>query len=70
MRALIIPGIILTVLGLSGLAYCIWKGFSLRKSGRENSDIAPQLQKLIAINFGSLGVAAIGLMLIVVGNAL
>ena len=64
---LIYPGAMVTVLGLAGLGYCIWKANGLRTSGLEGADMTAALQRLIPINLASVSVAGIGLAMVVVG---
>ena len=67
---LVYPGIFVTLLGLGGLGYCIWKANGLRNSSLEGEDMTAQLQRLIPINLASVSVAGIGLALVVVGKLL
>jgi hypothetical protein len=67
MGFLIIIGALTSLLGLFGLGYCIWQGFRMRRAGQDLKTITPQLQKLIAINFASVALSALGLMTIVIG---
>ncbi len=67
MELLVIAGAIVALLGLFGLAYCIWKSILIKRSGADLKTITPQLQKLIAINFASVGLSALGLMMVVIG---
>lgn len=67
MEFLIFLGALVSLLGLFGLAYCIWSGIRIKRSGADLKSITPQLQKLIAINFASVGLSALGLMMVVMG---
>ena len=67
MSWLIYPGAIVTLLGLAGLAYCIFKANALRTSGLEGEDMTAALQRLIPINLASVSIAGIGLAMVVVG---
>ncbi|PLS21643.1 hypothetical protein [Neptunicoccus cionae] len=67
---LVYPGIFVTLLGLCGLLYCIWKANGLRNSSLEGEDMTAQLQRLIPINLASVCVAGIGLALVVVSKLL
>ncbi len=67
MELLVIAGASTSLLGLFGLGYCIWKSVQIKRSGADLKSITPQLQKLIAINFASVGLSALGLMMVVVG---
>ncbi len=70
MTWLIYPGAIITLMGVAGLGYCIWKANSLRTSGLKGEDMTSQLQRLIPINLASVCVAGIGLAMVVVGKLL
>lgn len=63
-------GLILTLGGLFGLGWCIWRGFQIRRSALAPAEIHAALHRLIALNVGSVAIAAIGLGLLVVGLAL
>ena len=67
MNWLIYPGALVTLLGLVGLGYCIWRAGGLRTSGLEGADMTAQLQRLIPINLASVSVAGIGLAMVIVG---
>ena len=64
---LIYLGALVTMIGLFGLGYCIWKANALRTSGLEGHDMTQALQRLIPINLASVSVAGIGLAMVVVG---
>ena len=65
---LVIPGVIVTLLGVCGLAYCIFRANQLRTSGMEGDPLAQELQKLIPINLASVFLGAIGLAMVLVGR--
>lgn len=67
MTWLIYLGAIVTLLGLAGLAYCIWKANGLRTSALIGDDMTAALQRLIPINLASVSTAGIGLAMVVVG---
>ncbi len=62
-----IAGAILTVSGLFGLGFCILRGFRIRRAGLSPEEARSQLQKLIAVNLGSMALATFGLILLFVG---
>lgn len=64
---LIIAGSVLTVGGLGGLGYCIREGYRIRSAGLPSGEVQARLQRLIAVNLGSVGLAALGLALVVAG---
>lgn len=67
MTWLIIIGAIVTLLGIAGLGYCIKTAMGFRTKQMEDDEMAAQLQRLVPINLGSVCVAALGLMMVVVG---
>lgn len=70
MENMILAGIAVTVIGLLGLIYCIFKAFAARKSNLEGEEMTKYLQGLVAINVGSFFVSAIGLCLVIMGTIL
>lgn len=70
MPYLIWPGALLSLLGVLGLAWCILRGLKIRRSGASDTEMRSELQKLFAVNFGSLGVSVIGLALVIMGVSL
>ena len=67
MQALIWIGAALTLAGVAGLGYCVMRAMRARKAGLEDSAMRAELQKVVVINMGALGVSALGLMLVVFG---
>ncbi|WGI21265.1 hypothetical protein [Amylibacter sp. IMCC11727] len=67
MSWLIYPGAIVTLLGLAGLGYCIKTAMGLRTANLDDDQMTAQLQRLVPINLGSVCVAALGLMMVVIG---
>lgn len=67
MTWLIIIGAIVTLLGIAGLGYCIKTAMGFRTKQMEDDEMTAQLQRLVPINLGSVCVAALGLMMVVVG---
>ncbi|MEM8871287.1 MAG: hypothetical protein AAGB10_14325 [Pseudomonadota bacterium] len=66
MTWLIILGTIVTLLGLVGLGVCIRKAASLRGTG-DADKVRSQLHGLVALNMGSVGLAGLGLAMVVMG---
>jgi hypothetical protein len=64
---LIIPGIIVTFIGLGLLSYTIARIMRAKKKGLSDDDMKMQLQSAIAWNLGAMGCSAIGLMMVVSG---
>jgi len=67
MDILIPIGGFLAILGLIGLGYCIWLAFSAKRAGLPDDEMKKQLQKVVALNMGAMGLSAMGLMMIVIG---
>ncbi len=69
MARLIWVGAAIAMVGIIGLLYCATQAMRLRKAGLSDADLRTKLQRLVAYNFGALGVAVIGLMTLVLGIA-
>lgn len=67
MTLLVILGAALVAAGLGGLAYCIRTGFAIRRDKPPPDLARARLQRLVAVNLGSVGLAALGLALVVAG---
>ena len=67
MDVLVIPGVVVTLIGIGGLAYCIVQANKTRTSGLEGEELVAQLQKLIPINLASVCIAAMGLAAVTIG---
>lgn len=65
--ALVIIGSIGVAAGIFGLGYCIREGFRVRKASLPPQEIHARLQKLVAVNLGSVAMAALGLAILVAG---
>lgn len=57
----------MTAAGLAGLGYCILRGFRVRGGGLAPEEARGELHRLIAVNLGSVALAALGLALVVAG---
>ena len=67
MGILVWIGALVTVIGVIGLAGCIMAALRARRAGLDEAAMRDRLQRLVAWNMGSLGLSAIGLMLVVIG---
>ena len=67
MQCLPFPGILMPGAGLAGLAYCVVEGVRIRRAGLPPDEIHRRLHKLLAVNLGSVGLAALGLAMLVAG---
>ncbi len=66
MDYLIFAGLFLAVIGFGGVIYCLRMAMGVRKEA-DQVKAKQTLQKLVAWNFGALGIATIGLMVMVIG---
>ena len=64
---LIIPGIVVTFIGLGLLFYTIAQIMRAKKQGVSDEQMKLQLQSAVAWNLGAMGCSAIGLMMVVIG---
>jgi hypothetical protein len=67
MQALSLLGLVLTIVGLGGLGWCIAQGLKIRRAGLPPAEIHARLHRMLAINIGSVGLAALGLAMLVAG---
>ncbi len=67
MIILTIIGGVLVAAGLFGLGWCIAQGFRVRGGKLPQDQVQAKLQSLIAINLGSVALAALGLALLLAG---
>lgn len=67
MNLIAFAGVLLVVAGLGGLGYCILEGYRSRGSGVPAEEVTARLHRLIAVNLGSVALAALGLAVVVVG---
>jgi hypothetical protein len=59
--------LLMALLGLGGLGWCIAQGLRIRRAGLPPAEIHARLHRLLAVNLGSVGLAALGLAILVVG---
>ena len=64
---LIIPGIIVTFIGLGLLFYTILRIMRAKKQGLSDDEMKVHLLSAIAWNLVAIGCSAIGLMMVVIG---
>jgi len=67
MQLLTLMGLVLTVVGLGGLGWCIAQGLKIRRAGLPPAEIHARLHRMVAINLGSVALAALGLAVLVAG---
>jgi hypothetical protein len=66
MTWLTIIGTIVTLFGIAGLGYCVKIAISFRTKKIDDNETVAQLKRLVPINLGSVCIAALGLMMVVV----
>ena len=67
MEILIWIGAALTLLGIAGLGWCIVMALNARRAGLDEAAMRTAMQRVVALNMGSLGLSALGLMMVVAG---
>lgn len=67
MEFLIYIGGVFVVIGLIGLGYCIKIAVEIKREGSDAEDAAGRLRKLVVWNMGSMGLASMGLAMLVIG---
>lgn len=67
MDILIWTGAFISLLGLIGLLWCIYKVWQARKSGLTDEALRDAVRKIVPLNTGALFVSVIGLMIVIVG---
>ena len=67
MNWLIIPGVIVTCIGLGLLLYTIAWVWRAKKQRVSDTEMKAQLQVAIVWNLGAMGCSAIGLMIVMLG---
>ncbi|WP_306154206.1 hypothetical protein [Roseovarius sp. MMSF_3281] len=67
MDILIWSGAVVSLLGLAGLLWCIYKVWQARKSGLSDDALRDTVRKIVPLNTGALFVSVIGLMMVIVG---
>ena len=63
----IIPGVIVTLIGLGLLFYTILRIMRAKKQGLSDDEMKVHLQSAIVWNLVAMGCSAIGLMMVVIG---
>ena len=67
MDILIWSGAFISLLGLIGLLWCIYKVWQARKSSLTDDALRDAVRKVVPLNTGALFVSVIGLMMVIVG---
>lgn len=64
---LIIPGVVVTVIGLGLLAYTIIQISAAKREGLTGEEMKTKLQGAVALNLAAMGCSGIGLMMVTLG---
>ena len=67
MSALILSGIVISVIGLLGLLVCIRRVAKAKNRAKSEEELRNSVKQALPLNLGSLFVSALGLMAVVVG---
>lgn len=67
MQGLIWGGAVVSVAGLVGLIWCIFRVAAAKRAGLPDEALRAEIQKVVPINLGALFLSVIGLMMVVVG---
>ena len=67
MAGLIWGGALVSLVGLSGLLYCIFKVAKAKRSAIDDDALKAVLQSIVPINLGALLLSVLGLILVVIG---
>ena len=67
MVGLIWVGALVSLIGLSGLFYCIFKVARAKRSAMDDEALKAVLQSVVPVNLGSLLLSVLGLILVVIG---
>ena len=67
MAWLIWGGALVSLVGLSGLLYCIFKVAKAKRSAIDDDALKAVLQSIVPINLGALLLSVLGLILVVIG---
>ena len=70
MEWLIWLGAAISVVGLGGLFWCIWRVWSARKAGLDDEALREVVRKVVPLNMGTMMLSVIGLMMGIVGISL
>lgn len=67
MQILIYVGVVLAAAGLGGVVWCLLTALKLKKSGLSMAEARPLLNRMAAINMGSVAFAFLGLAITATG---
>ena len=67
MDGLIWGGAAISVIGLAGLLWCIFKVAAAKRAGLSDDDLRDAVKRVVPINMGALFLSVIGLMMVILG---
>ena len=67
MQGLIWSGAVVSVVGLSGLIWCIFKVAGAKRANLSDDDLRDAVKRVVPINLGALFLSVIGLMMVIFG---
>lgn len=67
MQGLIWSGAFVSVVGLAGLIWCIFKVAAAKRANLSDDELRDAVQKVVPINLGALFLSVIGLMMVIFG---
>jgi hypothetical protein len=67
MQGLIWSGAVVSVVGLSGLIWCIFKVAAAKRANLSDDDLRDAVKRVVPINLGALFLSVIGLMMVIFG---
>lgn len=67
MEWLITLGTLISVVGLTGLVWCILRVWNARRSGLDDDALRDAVRKVVPLNMGALFLSVIGLMMVILG---
>jgi len=70
MTIMAVLGVAMVAAGLGGLGYCIRAGVAIRREKPSPEVARARLTRLVAVNLGSVALAALGLGVVVIGLAM
>ncbi len=70
MQYMIPIGSVVTMLGLAGLFFCIFRVARAKRAGLSDEELSQTLQSTVALNLAALCLSAFGLIMVIVGITL
>jgi hypothetical protein len=67
MQGLIWSGAVVSVAGLGGLIWCIFKVAAAKRAQLSDDELRAEIKRVVPINLGALFLSVIGLMMVIMG---